>query len=85
MLRERSLGVARELMTTSNPAEITAWIENWPYIREDTVALIDAYSEQCADGAPASFALLIEEIDRAMRLLEHRVRWLDEHLAREAE
>jgi hypothetical protein len=59
---------------------ILDWIAAWQPAREDVLGLLNAYAE--ADGGHdiSSFTPLIEQLDTAMRLLNHRVDWLRSYL-----
>jgi hypothetical protein len=59
---------------------ILDWIDAWRPVREDVVKLLHDYKGADAGHDISSFLPLIDEVDAAMRLLQHRVTWLRSYL-----
>jgi hypothetical protein len=66
-------------------AVILDWIDGWHPVREDVLQLLEAYRVSDAGHDIGSFLPLIDEVDTAMRLLQHRVSWLRNYLGRTVE
>ncbi len=68
----------------TDEAVILDWIAAWQPVREDVVRLIEQYKADSGHDV-SRFTPLLDEVDGAIRLLEHRVHWLRCYLGRVAE
>lgn len=57
-----------------------AWIETWPLAREELIGLLEAYARTAEGHDISSFLAMLDDMDAAVRLLEHRAAWLRERL-----
>lgn len=71
--------------TCPGHAVILDWIDAWQPVREDVIRLMDDYKAADAGHDISSFLPLIDEVDAAMRLLQHRVAWLRGYLGHTVE
>lgn len=66
--------------TSANPAvELDNWAKAWPQLREDVTALAANYAEKHGMSDSSRVTLLVDELDSVLRLLIHRVTWMQEH------
>lgn len=80
MLKERILAAPDTQSLQDNYPEILAWVEAWQPVRREVMELIDAYVRQNSRSDMHLFEFMIEEIDTSLRLLRHRVDWLQNKL-----
>lgn len=66
-------------------AIILDWVDAWQPVREDVIRLMEDYRTADAGHDISSFLPLIDEVDAAMRLLQHRVGWLRGYLGHTVE
>lgn len=59
---------------------IMDWIAAWQPVREDVLQLMESYRVADAGHDISRFLPLIDEVDDAIRLLQHRVGWLRSYL-----